>query len=160
MSWTQSTEITLADGEKLKCCIKPYLKFYTTFGTQIMSAYPMLEALGTNKSEVLSKIPELGQWSQTDDTWSFANLKSRLLSSDPAIFYEDEAKRFKDDFETTLEASGRKVVNVALGYEIKVEIPASKLAELDKDFSRIDSNHDSPAELVALIVQAVRNMIE
>ncbi len=156
ISWAQNTEITLADGKKLKCCIRPYLKFYTTFGTHIMSAHPMLQALGIKKSEVLSKIPELGQWNKTSEKWSFANLKSRLLSADPAIFDEDEAKNFKDNFETLLENSGRKVVNVALGYEIKIDIPVSELAELDKKFP----DKDRPAELAALIVQAVRKMIE
>ena len=160
MSWTQSNEITLADGTKLTCCIRPYLKFYTTFGTYLMSAYPMLQALGTKKSEVLSKFPENGRWSKTHDTWSFANLKSRLLSPDPAIFDEDEAKSFKDNFEATLENSGRKVVNIALGYEIEMNILVSDLAELDKDFSPRDGNHDRPAELIASVVQAVRKMIE
>ena len=160
MSWTQYTEITLSNGEKLPCTIRPYLKFYTTFGNQIMSAYPMLQALGTKKSEVLSKFPENGQWNKTSNAWSFANLKSRLLFSEPAIFDEEEAKKFKDNFEILLENSGRKVVNIALGYEIKIKIPVSDLAKLDEDFSDGAADKDSPAKPVALIVQAVRKMIE
>ena len=97
---------------------------------------------------------------QKNNAWSFANLKSRLLSSDPAIFDEDEAKKFKNDFEIMLENSGRKVVNIALGYEIKINIPVSDLSELDENFSHRTTNKDRLAELIASIVQALRKMIE
>lgn len=161
MSWTRNTKITLADGNKLECWIRPYLKFYTSYGPQIMSAYPTLQALGTKKSEVQPRFPANGQWNKTNATWSFSNLKNRLLSSDPAIFDEDEAKRFKDTFEAELENSETKtVVNIALGYEIEIYIPASDLSKLDKDFSHKTTYKDKPAELVAAVVQAVRKMIE
>ena len=50
--------------------------------------------------------------------WEIISLRANILSElsyDPAIFDEDEAKKFKNDFKIMLENSGRKVVNIALG---------------------------------------------
>lgn len=159
MSWTESTTIT-PDGTTLKCSIRPYLKFYDVRGRQIMAAYPMLKALGTKKSEVLSKFPENGRWSKEHDTWSFANLKKRLLSADPAVFDEEEAKNFEHNFADKFENSNRTCLNIALGFEIEVNIPVEELKKRDKGFLHQADNQDEVAELVASVVKAVREMIE
>ena len=164
MSWTKNESIN-ADSESLALSVWPYLKFSHINGKFVMCAYTPVDAIGTNKADIAQKFcPLNGKWIRDDgDSYSWTNLKSRLLNGldgIPAILSGKQANDFRKEFAVNFEDSGRNFAYVSLGYEIAIEIPASKLEELDKKFSHRTANQDSVANLVVSAVKALRGMIE
>ena len=164
MSWTKNESIN-ADSESLALSVWPYLKFSHINGKFVMCAYTPVDAIGTNKADIAQKFcPLNGKWIRDDgNSYSWTNLKSRLLNGldgIPAILSGKQANDFRKEFAVNFEDSGRNFAYVSLGYEIAIEIPASKLEELDKKFSHRTANQDSVANLVVSAVKALRGMIE
>lgn len=167
LSWTQRDSIN-AGGENLVLSVKPYLKFSHYRGKYIMAAYASHDAIGTDKAEIRKKFcgPLNGRWKKEGEhKYTWEDLKSRLLDGIPAeeipaLLCGESAELFRDEFATNFEASGKNYVYVSLGYEISIEIPVSKLAQLDKDFSHRTEKQDNVADLIVSVVKAVREMIE
>ena len=164
MSWTRNESIN-AGGESLALSVWPYLKFSHINGRFVMCAYPSADTIGTNKANIAKKFcPLNGTWTRdSNDSWSWDDLKRRILDGadgTPALLGGESAEAFRNDFAVNFEGSGRNFAYVSLGYEISIEIPASKLEELDKNFSHRTANQDSVADLVVSAVKALRDMIE
>ena len=159
MSWTKNTSID-ADGTQLALCVWPYLKFSHINGRFVMCAYPSHDAIGTDKANILKNFGSLnGTWTR-DGAYSWEALKRRILDGTPALLSGESAEAFKSIFDEKFTDSGKNFTYVSLGYEIWIEIPASKLEELDKNFSHRTANQDSVADLIVSAVKELRDMIE
>ncbi|NLL36703.1 MAG: hypothetical protein GX256_04175 [Fretibacterium sp.] len=158
LSWTQERDIEIK-GEIFAMEVTPYLKFSHIMGRYVMEAYPSPEEIGWEKKHIREKfLPILSKkWQKKD----WPELLKFLLEENPKFLLEPDEfrKSFKEQFET----SGRNFVDMALGYEIVVHVPAEKLEKMDpQDTQRFNATgkNDRVALLVKSVIETLRDRIE